>query len=243
MPMRAIPYPIWSVGVVVPAQNEDDTIEACLKSILASCREAAQQDCRVVVVADSCTDLTAERARRALDGVGEVVDCQARSAGAARRAGVEAILRYFKGRAPSKIWLANTDADTTVPVDWLSLQLKLADSGVSGIAGIVRLDERGEAAAQELYRKTYFTSADGSHPHVHGANFSLRADAYLDAGGWSHRPLAEDHCLWQRLKRRGWPVSSTSKSVVVTSARLKGRAPGGFADTLRAKIEGVRADA
>ena len=71
----------------------------------------------------------------------------------------------------------------------------------------------------------------------------MRADAYLDAGGWSHRPIAEDHCLWQRLRRRGWRLSSPVSSVVVTSARLNGRAPGGFADTLRANIEVVGVDA
>jgi hypothetical protein len=129
-----------------------------------------------------------------------------------------------------------------VPLDWLAQQLKLADSGVTGVAGIVRLEETGSAAAHELYRRTYFTASDGTHPHVHGANLSMRADAYLDAGGWAHRALAEDHCLWQRLQRRGWRLFSPVSSVVVTSARLHGRAPGGFADTLRVNIEAAGAE-
>jgi cellulose synthase/poly-beta-1,6-N-acetylglucosamine synthase-like glycosyltransferase len=241
--MRPVHYAFWSVGIVVPAQNEEDMIEACIESILDSCRQAELREYRIAVVADCCTDLTARRARRALGDAGELLACEARSAGAARRAGVEAILQFFSKRASSQIWLANTDADTTVPPDWLALQLKLADAGVAGIAGIVQLGERATAAARELYLKTYVIGADGTHSHVHGANLSMRADAYLDAGGWSRRPLAEDHCLWQRLKRRGWRVSSTVKSVVVTSARLTGRAPGGFADTLRAHIEGASADA
>ena len=235
--MKAIHYPFWSVGIVVPAQNEEDMIEACIESILDSCRHAALREYRIAVVADSCTDLTAGRARRALGGAGELLNCEARSAGAARRTGVESILQFFRRRAPCQIWLANTDADTTVPPDWLSLQLKLADAGVAAIAGIVQLDENATAAARELYRNTYVIDSDGTHSHVHGANLSMRADAYLDAGGWSRRPLAEDHYLWQRLKRRGWRVSSTVESVVVTSARLNGRAPGGFADTLRVNIE------
>jgi glycosyltransferase involved in cell wall biosynthesis len=241
--MRASRCPSWSVGIVIPAQNEEDTIEACIESILDSCHCANLEDYRIVIVADSCTDLTTVRARRALADAGELLECEANSAGTARRLGVEAILRFFKKRAPSRIWLANTDADTTVPQDWLEAQLALADSGVTGIAGIVRLHENGPAAAHELYRKTYLTAADGTHSHVHGANLSMRADAYLDAGGWSHRPLAEDHCLWQRLRRRGWRLSSPVSSAVVTSARLNGRAPGGFADTLRANIEVVSVDA
>jgi cellulose synthase/poly-beta-1,6-N-acetylglucosamine synthase-like glycosyltransferase len=242
-PVKPVPYHFWSVGIVVPAQNEEDTIEACIESIQASCRQAELREYRIAVVADSCTDLTARRARRVLGEAGELLECEVGSAGAARRAGVEAILKYFKSRAPSQIWLANTDADTTVPPDWISLQLKLADAGVSGVAGIVQLDPNGAAAAQEVYRRTYLTNRDGSHSHVHGANLSMRADAYIDAGGWSERPLAEDHCLWQRLKRRGWRVCSTVQSVVITSARLEGRASGGFADTLRATIEAASADA
>ena len=110
-------------------------IEACIESILDSCRQAELREYRIAVVADCCTDLTTRRARRALGDAGELLVCEARSAGAARRAGVEAILQFFSKRAPSQIWLANTDADTTVPPDWLALQLKLADAGAAGIAG------------------------------------------------------------------------------------------------------------
>jgi glycosyltransferase involved in cell wall biosynthesis len=241
--MKISPCSAWSVGVVVPAQNEEDTIEACIESILDSCRHAMLKDFRIVIVADTCMDLTVVRARNALGDRGELLECRAGSAGTARRLGADAVLRFFGTRASSQVWLANTDADSVVPHDWLARQLELADSGVTGIAGIVRLHENGTAAAHELYRKTYLIGPDGTHPHVHGANLSMRADAYLDAGGWSHRPLAEDHCLWQRLQRRGWPLSSPASSVVTTSARLVGRAPGGFADTLRTKIQEAGADA
>jgi cellulose synthase/poly-beta-1,6-N-acetylglucosamine synthase-like glycosyltransferase len=235
--MKARPQPDWSVGVVIPARNEQDTIEPCIESILDSCRHAHLEDCLIVVVADSCTDLTAARARRILGPHGELLACEVRSAGAARRLGVEAILQFFKSRATDRIWLANTDADSTVPRDWLAHQLRLADAGVAGIAGIVRLPEGGIEAAHDQYRRHYSTYPDGTHSHVHGANLAMRADAYLDAGGWSHLALAEDHCLWRRLKQRGWQVCSPVSSVVTTSARLEGRATGGFADTLRTNIE------
>jgi cellulose synthase/poly-beta-1,6-N-acetylglucosamine synthase-like glycosyltransferase len=241
--MKAPSYPFWSVGIAIPAHNEQETVEACIDSILDSCRHASLEDYRIVVVADDCTDLTAIRARRALGNAGELIECRERSAGGARRLGVEAILRFFGARPLSQIWLANTDADTTVPRDWLSVQLRLADTGVTGVAGIVRLQDDASAAVRELYRTTYLTAADGTHTHVHGANLSVRADAYCDAGGWSQRALAEDHCLWQRLRTRGWRLCSPVSSTVVTSARLEGRATGGFADTLRAHVERVGANA
>jgi cellulose synthase/poly-beta-1,6-N-acetylglucosamine synthase-like glycosyltransferase len=226
----------WSIGIVVPAQNEEASIEACIASIRQSCLDA-EGDYWIVIVADSCTDLTASRAARALGAFGEVVECEVRSAGSARRAGVEAVLAHFRHRHPARIWLANTDADTVVPRDWITTQLKLADLGVAGVAGIVQLAEDGAAAVHDMFRAAYVTSPDGTHGHVHGANLALRADAYLDAGGWTHRVLAEDHCLWERLTLRGWRLSATVASVVVTSARLVGRARGGFADTLRANID------
>jgi len=230
-------YSFWSIGVVVPARDEEASIEPCIQSIRRSCEAAQLREYWIVVVADSCTDDTLPRARRAVEGVGEVLECDAKSAGTARRLGVDAALSHFSGRDLRQIWLANTDADTLVPRDWIAVQLGLANAGVAAVAGIVKLEEGGSLAAHELYRTTYLTSPDGTHGHVHGANLALRADAYVDAGGWAHRALAEDHCLWDRLKHRGWQLSSPVSSVVVTSARLIGRARGGFADTLKASID------
>jgi hypothetical protein len=76
---------------------------------------------------------------------------------------------------------------------------------------------------------------------VHGANLGVRADAYADAGGWSDLTVAEDHCLWSRVRARGWRTIASVGSVVLTSGRLHGRARGGFADTLRRNFEPRRA--
>lgn len=230
----------WSVGVVIPAQNEETTVELCIRSVLGSLARAAV-DHWIVVAADHCSDRTVERSRRALGHAGEVIEVSVRSAGAARRQGVAHLLKHWRHLDPARVWLANTDADTQVSDDWIRVQLAFADEGVTAVAGIVRLEEGGSAAAQQIYRNTYLTSAD-THTHVHGANLSVRADAYQDAGGWSNLALAEDHCLWARLRRKGWRVTSPVSSVVTTSARLEGRAKGGFADTLKACVEGLYAD-
>jgi cellulose synthase/poly-beta-1,6-N-acetylglucosamine synthase-like glycosyltransferase len=231
----------WSVGVVIPAQNEEMTIESCIRSVLRTLARAGV-DHWVVVVADHCTDRTVARARRTLVNAGEVIEVDLRSTGAARREGVARVLKHWNNLDPSQIWLANTDADTRVSDDWIGVQLGFADQGVTAVAGIVHLEARGPAAAHQVYRNTYLTSAEGSHTHVHGANLSVRADAYEDVGGWSTLALAEDHCLWSRLRGKGWRVSSPVSSVVTTSARLEGRAKGGFADTLRTLVEALYAD-
>jgi cellulose synthase/poly-beta-1,6-N-acetylglucosamine synthase-like glycosyltransferase len=230
---------LWSIGVVIPAQNEEATIEKCIKSVLAAhenCGRSAQ--IWIAVVADACSDATVDRARLAIGDRGEVVECRSRSPGTARRLGVAAVMEHFRSEQPTRIWLANTDADSHVPPDWLKLHLDHADEDASAVAGIVQLDASDSLAeVLELYRHTYELRSDGTHDHVHGANLGVRGDAYLDVGGWSHVRVAEDHCLWRRLKLRGWRLRSCVKSVVVTSARLRGRAVGGFADTLRQKLE------
>ncbi len=230
----------WCVGVMVPAHNEESSIERCVDSIVKAVAHAEIARSWLVVVADGCTDRTAELAQAALAGRGEVLRVAVRSAGAARRAGAARVLQHFKDVDPSDLWMANTDADSHVAADWIAVQLSLADAGAAGVAGIVRLDSEVPPAVQALHRATYWVDAGGTHDHVHGANLALRADAYIDVGGWKELPLAEDHCLWGRLRHGRWHVQSSVRSVVTTSGRLQGRAPGGFADTLRARMEASR---
>ena len=230
----------WAVGIVIPARNEQDNIALCVRSVVGAAETCGLISAYwIVVIADSCSDLTVVRAIEALGMRGEVIACAAASAGAARRIGARAALKRFAYARPSDVWLANTDADSEVPVDWLEHHLSYASLGMAAVAGMVRVASvmyRGrELAAKAM--ADYGARPDGSHAHVHGANLGVRADAYLDVGGWSDAALAEDHCLWNRVSRRGWPVVSSARTRVRTSGRLAGRARGGFADTLRHKVD------
>jgi cellulose synthase/poly-beta-1,6-N-acetylglucosamine synthase-like glycosyltransferase len=231
----------WVAGVVVPACDEEGSIATCLESVLEALDRSGPllSDSWVAVVADSCRDATADRARRVLKNRGSVIECSVSSPGAARRLGAAEILAHFWHVPYTRVWIANTDADTCVAHNWIARQLELAGSGCCGVAGIVRVEQ-----VAGLDRKTvhalladYTIHDDGTHPHVHGANLGVRADAYIDAGCWSPIALAEDHCLWSRVRARGWPTAACSKTIVHTSGRLHGRAAGGFADSLRERLE------
>jgi cellulose synthase/poly-beta-1,6-N-acetylglucosamine synthase-like glycosyltransferase len=224
----------WDVGVVIPARNEESSIERCIASVLAACDASSRcGQIWVALVADRCTDQTAVLGRERLGARGEVIQCAAGAPGSARRIGVAAVLRHFAGRCHRGLWLANTDADTYVPLAWIDTHLQHADDDVEAVAGIVQLAPEGLGEdVRELYNRTYQLAPDGTHAHVHGANFGVRADVYLDVGGWSDLTVSEDHCLWGRLRRRGGRLFSPTASVVHTSGRLRGRASGGFADTL-----------
>jgi glycosyltransferase involved in cell wall biosynthesis len=232
------PFAMWHVGVIIPARNEESSIERCIRSVLASC-DASDRcgDSWVVVVADCCTDRTAQRALSCLDGRGTVIECASGSAGTARRIGATEVLLHFDGGNPGRLWLANTDADTYVPADWIHTHLLHADTNAEAVAGIVQLDpDNLPEDVQSVFARMYDLAADGTHTHVHGANFGVRADAYMDVGGWTDLAVAEDHCLWRRLLHGGWRLLSPVGSVVHTSGRLEGRAQGGFADTLRREL-------
>ena len=229
----------WHIGVLVPARNEEFLLPRCLASVLAASamlREDAT--CDIVVVVDSSTDRTREIAETLLASNGIVVPINARAVGRARSVAAQVMLERYNGPL-TRCWLANTDADCEVPPDWLTRQLEIARQGIDAVAGIVDVDTflEHDKFVQERFRLSYHVYADGTHPHVHGANMGIRADAYLRAGGWLALETAEDHDLWHRLHQTGHQRLSAAKLKVTTSGRKIGRAPNGFAGALAAHNE------
>lgn len=233
----------WDVLVVVPARDEEWGIARTLRSVCVALEHASAEVglAAVVVVADRCSDHTARIARRVLhdrdDRVrGLVRECEAGTVGGARQLGVELGRTALTGRPAERIWIANTDADTVVPHDWVVQQLRAADAGFHAVAGTVDLDCTSDVphAVRRRFRETYADAlpASGSHVHVHGANLGVRLDAYDLAGGWGRLARSEDRDLWTRLQQRGRSVLSTVDLTVTTSGRADGRVPEGFAHFL-----------
>ncbi len=225
----------WHLAVLIPARDEERLIGRCLHSVLEA-RQAIlpYATCDIVVVSDSSADTTHAIAQHMLPEVsGVTVLTSARCVGAARALAAQVALERYTG-LPETCWLANTDADCVVPADWLLRHLALARQGWSAVAGIIDVDsfEDHDANVPERFRTTYLTHRDGSHPHVHGANLGVRADAYLRAGGWAALYTAEDHDLWARLQQGHHACLADASLSVLTSGRRVGRAPLGFAQAL-----------
>src|SRR5512146_489957 len=184
---------IRSVGVIVPAHNEQELLPSCLASLRRAARALRGAPVHLVVVADSCRDRTAQAARR---GGASVIQLTAKSVGAARAAGVSEVLRRTRHLDPADVWVATTDADTLVPPSWLRQQMHYANQGWDAVAGTIRVtDWTGlRPGAISRFRKHY-DGGRGLHSHVHGANLSLRGSAYLAAGGFPPVPTGEDHAL------------------------------------------------
>lgn len=216
---------ITQIGVVIPARNEEDLIERCVKSV-AHAAALVDVEVSIIVVADGCSDATA---RLAAACGATVVEVDASNVGAARAVGAEAAI------ARGADWLANTDADSVVPRDWLSSQLELAADGADTTVGLVRPDfAELTREQQDTWNRTH--SGGESLGHVHGANLGIRVACYLSVGGYRPLPEHEDNELVQRLAR-SHAVVATKRGEVVTSGRLVGRTPGGYARYLRELLD------
>ena len=157
--------------------------------------------------------------------------------GALRDLGLRAVLDRLSGHPAAGTWLLSTDADTTVPPDWVRAHLQHAADGVHAVAGLADLAATDHLAAGALwrYRAIVEHGLHGlTHHHVYGANLGVRADAYLTVGGFPADGSGEDHGLWQRLAAAGYTLVQPVGIRVRTSARLRGRADGGLAGLLRA---------
>jgi glycosyltransferase involved in cell wall biosynthesis len=241
---------IRSVGVIVPAHDEQDLLPACLAGVRRAAQALRGVPVHLVVVADACRDRTVQAARR---GGASVVLIDASSAGAARAAGAREVLRRTRQLDPASVWLATTDADTLVPAHWLRQQVRHASQGWDAIVGTIQVaDWSGyPPGTRSLFRERYegvesvggvegVEGGAGQHGHVHGANLGFRASAYLRAGGFPELPTAEDHALVAALTAGGSRVLRTRALPVTTSARRVSRAPRGFSHYL-ARLEAAPA--
>ena len=231
---RAVPAPV-AVVVAVPAHEEQDLLPACLASLQVAAAQPGLPPVRVVVVADGCTDRTAEVARAA--GV-DVLEVGLRSAGAARRHGLDAAVDGA-GVPLELLWLATTDADSQVPAEWFVDHLRWRALGWDAVAGTVAVDDwQGHVRGVAERFSTRYAWDGPDHPHVHGANLSLSAAAYRAVGGFPPLALAEDHALVAALEARGLRVARAGTRPVLTSARRDPRSSGGFGELLQTLAEG-----
>jgi hypothetical protein len=240
--------PVEEIGVVVPAHEEEARIAACLSSLAVAARHplVASHRVRIVVVLDHCTDGTGERADRC--GV-DVIEVDHQCVGSARSAGFAHLLDRAGGPDATH-WLATTDADSTVPPDWLARLVAWRHRGADAVAGTVVVEDWSEQPRETRRRFSSHQRARGlthGHRHVHGANLALSAGAYRLAGGVPRVPVAEDHALWHAVGEAGLRRVAASDLAVVTSSRREGRAAGGFSDLLRSLSlpglhEGARLD-
>lgn len=229
---------VKSIGVVVPANNEEVLIADCLASLSRAAAhpdlQAVPTTVKILVVLDDCADQTAGICARY--SVPTVVATE-RNVGRARHLGAMEMVRQHRTEPLDQLWLAMTDADSVVAPDWLAQQKRLAESGADAVFGVVDVtdwssySENASRLFGDLYAGTAI-SEPGPHLHVHGACLGVRADVYLRVGGITGIPVGEDHALSAALEAAGANVARTTSVRVTTSARPHSRVTGGFASLL-----------
>ncbi len=234
--------------VAIPARNEAARLPVALSSLA---QESPRLD--VIVISNDCTDATATIARQ-FGALGVAVletGCLNGGVGEARRLGMHAALEA----APDAEILATTDADCVVMSGWSRIvrhSLKTADvvcgrvvpdpAEFNLLPPVVRrhgnLEDEVSALQAELDGLTSPSLHNPlpRHGQTPGASLAFRTDAYLRAGGFEAISCHEDRRIVARLEATGGRVARPWSLVVTASCRLEGRAPGGMADTILARM-------
>ncbi len=213
------------IGVVVPVHNEESCLEACLMALSVAALHPGLHREPVILVAvlDDCCDNSLAIAQRHACGQVTCLTIAARNVGMARHHGAEHLLER------DARWLAFTDADSRVAPDWLVAQLVLR---ADAVCGLVEVDDWSQQPAHVPARFAARYRREDGHRHVHGANFGISSRAYRRTGGFPPQASSEDVALVQRLIAINARIAWSTRPQVITSARERGRAPGGFADHL-----------
>ena len=218
------------VAIVIPVRNEQDLLPRCLTAVSAAIDNAPQAVAvSTILVLDSCTDDSGAVAEA---WPFETLVVTGRTVGSARAAGADLFLSRTTFDHES-VWLANTDADSAVPVDWLAHQVELANAGAALVLGAVRPDGTDLSVTHRRRWRELHPTGISRTGDVYGANLGIRASAYRAAGGFDAVPEHEDVRLVSRVRGLGMPVVSTLGHPVLTSSRSRGRTPGGYAGYLR----------
>ncbi|EPR76707.1 Glycosyl transferase, group 2 family protein [Leifsonia rubra CMS 76R] len=229
---------ISGMGIVVPARNEEALLPRALAALEATCDALREKlgpqtpRVRTILVLDSCTDRSASVAAQWNRVETLTVDYGA--VGAARHHGIHHLLTS-SDMSESELWIANTDADSQVPANWLGDQWELAAAGVDVMIGTVRPDFNDLSEAQrDRWLRTH--TPGHANGHVHGANLGVRADRYRAVGGFTPVVEHEDVLLVESLSEAGAQIAATDSCCVLTSGRAFGRTPGGYASHLRERL-------
>jgi glycosyltransferase involved in cell wall biosynthesis len=240
-------------------RNEEERIEACLRAIDAQVG-LEPAGLGLVLFLNNCTDRTEQIVAATAPTLSIPVRVLTESfagahAGWARRRAMDAAAAWLEDTGGGII--LSTDADSRVPPDWVVRNRAAIRAGADAVAGRVELDETEAALLppslpargrlEDRYDALITEAEARIDPDPHdpwpchrtaiGATLAVTNSAYHAVGGMPEIPLGEDGAFIARLIEHGLRVRHATDVCVIISARLAGRAPGGVADTIRARCE------
>jgi len=238
------------IAIAIPAHDEEALIGRCLDAF-ATQSEAGEVT--VVVLANNCSDGTSAEARRACGFDIRVIDHTfppgERDAGHARRLAVE------HAAALGDIVLT-TDADCVPDPDWVAAHRRAFALGVDMVAGRVSADweelrhhpaEALRIGALEWEYLGLMASAEAlfdprphdpapRHAQCCGANLGITSAMLRRVGGVPAVAVGEDWALLAAVDQVDGRIRFDPGPHVTASARTSGRADGGMANSLAARM-------
>lgn len=231
--------------IVIPARDEAHRLPAAL----ASCRISSLA---AVVVANGCSDATAVLSR---DAGAFVIETPALEGGVgeARLIGLAAALEQ------GAEVLLTMDADCTLAPGSVAAVMRALDHA-DAVFGRVAPDAAEFARLPETVRRHGMSEdrRDGlralidsataacpwnpfpAHAQSPGALIAWHASVYRSVGGIDPVPCHEDRRMAAALARHDFRIARPWDAVSIASCRLRGRAPGGMADTIAARARAGR---
>lgn len=144
------------LAVVVPAHNEEHNVASAVASLLAAARPPAELD--LIVVADNCSDSTAERARQAGARVLERVDAERRGKGFALAFGFDDALAHGADA------VVVVDADSRVGPQFLVELHAAFAAGARAVQGRYEASEESGAPPQRRLARLAFAAFNVLRP-------------------------------------------------------------------------------
>ncbi|HNN95398.1 MAG TPA: glycosyltransferase [Pseudomonadota bacterium] len=196
-----------TVSVIVAAKDEESCIQACLSSLRQLSYPAELLE--IIIVNDRSRDRTPDIVRQnalACSLIRLVDAAPVPGMVPGKASALAQGVRYSLGEV-----LLFTDADCTVPPDWVQATLKYYDSERVGIvAGFTVVRPSSLLAALQALDWLYLFSVGaaflklGIPQTICGNNFSIRRTAYDAVGGYENTPfsLTEDFALFHRVLSR-----------------------------------------
>ncbi len=217
-------------SVVIPAHNEEVLLPRGLRAIRAA-ETAVGRGVEIVVVANRCTDATAERAR---DAGAIVVEHDARNISVVRNAGAAAATGEY---------LVTIDADSLMSPGALTEVARLLESGHYVGGGSTFRPERNSAGILVTTSLVRFATWAA---RVSGVMFWCRRSDFEAIGGFDERLLlAEDVDFARRLRAHGRKThrkfTTLRSAPVITSTRKFDRFGDWHMFAMALQLRGIRA--